>query len=464
MPERGSLRITLPYFAFLRGLVQGLGARALWERYLSHRGDFDARSCRSLVRQLQRELGAVARRQGRPEVAAVLRQAGVFSLLKEAAPLDPRGLASSSVPGPAEPPSSFISASPASSSVGTGAPEAPHRPPEGEGPAKRGASQAAEGSNTQGLPTFDEIRARFDADVFSEAELLELWREEVQAQRKHAPSSAPPGAPGAEAGPAASGGASPAPSQLAVARRARRMMQRLEVLSWLERLHGEPPQPSDPVDAWLEPLLCARLEAAGVFTFQGLFDLAGRIGFNWHAAVPRLGALGAHSLVSWLQSHEGSLGPFPAHALVKQSELDLDVKESANKGVMLPWESLGKEGAGADLLRSCGALEDYLCAEAWLESVRESPNTFRAYRRETERLFLWCLLTKGKAPSQVGGEVPLAYLDFLAAPPPAWCAPRRTPRWSPAWRPLEGPLSGASIRVARQVATSLFSALSGSGR
>lgn len=445
MPEQSPLRITLPYFAFLRGLVQGLKARPLWERYLTDRGEFDVRVCRGLVRQLQRELGAIARRQGRPEVAAVLRQAGVFSLLGQAAQLDSSALDSSGssanaqAPSPAEPPL-----------PGDHSAEPPQIRP-------RQAGSTAAPTSEGGLPTLDEIRARYDPDVFSEAELVEIWREEAQAQLKRAPSPSGTSA----AGDAALGGQASAPSQLPVARRARRMAQRLEALSWLERLYAEPPQPGDPTEAWLEPLLCRRLAAAGVSSLQDLFELANRIGFNWHATVPRLGPQGARTLVAWLQTHEATLGPFPAHALVRQSELDLDVKQLANKGVVLPWELLSQPGAGEDLLSRFEACEAYRAADEWLQSLQSSPNTFRAYRRETERFFLWCLLAKGAGPHALSGDWADDYVAFLVDPPGDWCAPRRTPRWSPAWRPLEGPLSGASVRVARQVVSSLLAAIKG---
>jgi site-specific recombinase XerD len=62
------------HFRFLSGVVQGLDARALWDRYLFAHGAADLRRIRSVTIQLFDEVGALARRAGRPEVAVLLRR------------------------------------------------------------------------------------------------------------------------------------------------------------------------------------------------------------------------------------------------------------------------------------------------------------------------------------------------------------------------------------------------------
>lgn len=69
-----SARLTREHFRFLSGVVQGLDARALWDRYLFALGPADLRRIRSVTVALHDQLGALARRAGRPAVADLLRR------------------------------------------------------------------------------------------------------------------------------------------------------------------------------------------------------------------------------------------------------------------------------------------------------------------------------------------------------------------------------------------------------
>ncbi|MDO9314630.1 MAG: phage integrase family protein [Burkholderiaceae bacterium] len=68
------MRLTREHFRFLSGAVQGLDLHALWDRYLYALGAADLRRIRSVTALLHDELGALARRAGRPEIAALLRR------------------------------------------------------------------------------------------------------------------------------------------------------------------------------------------------------------------------------------------------------------------------------------------------------------------------------------------------------------------------------------------------------
>ena len=72
-PAKGG-RLTREHFRFVSGVLQGLDARALWERYLFAHGAADLRRIRSASALLLDELGTLARRSGRPEIAALLRR------------------------------------------------------------------------------------------------------------------------------------------------------------------------------------------------------------------------------------------------------------------------------------------------------------------------------------------------------------------------------------------------------
>src|SRR5262245_36442514 len=62
------------HFAFMRGWCQGLELKALWEQYLTHLGEHDERRTKTFLRDLQTELGAVAKRRGNPNLAGLLRR------------------------------------------------------------------------------------------------------------------------------------------------------------------------------------------------------------------------------------------------------------------------------------------------------------------------------------------------------------------------------------------------------
>lgn len=107
------------------------------------------------------------------------------------------------------------------------------------------------------------------------------------------------------------------------------------------------------------------------------------------------------------------------------------------------------------------ARDDRSAVLAWLARYADSPATLASYRKETERLLLWCLLQRGSALSDLTHEDLLVYQRFLADPQPAalWVmAPgQKPPRNSPAWRPFGGPLSPQSVRQAQSIINSLFS-------
>jgi site-specific recombinase XerD len=94
----------------------------------------------------------------------------------------------------------------------------------------------------------------------------------------------------------------------------------------------------------------------------------------------------------------------------------------------------------------------------WLGTLS---HTQRAYRKEGERFLLWAVIERGKALSSMTAEDCGAYREFLADPLPKarWCAQRNRERWSPLWRPFEGPLSPAAQRHAVTILKSLYAYL-----
>ena len=106
------------------------------------------------------------------------------------------------------------------------------------------------------------------------------------------------------------------------------------------------------------------------------------------------------------------------------------------------------------------AIDDRSAVLAWLARFTDSPATLASYRKESERLLLWCVLQQRRALSDLTHEDLLLYQRFLARPEPTerWVmAPgAKQPRNSPLWRPFAGPLSASSQRQALSILNGLF--------
>jgi len=113
------------------------------------------------------------------------------------------------------------------------------------------------------------------------------------------------------------------------------------------------------------------------------------------------------------------------------------------------------------------AKDDRAAVLAWLARFTDSPATFASYRKESERLLLWCLHQHRKALSDLAHEDLLVYQHFLKNPQPAdvWVmAPGKKPgRDSLDWRPFAGPLSDSSQRQAMLILNGLFNWLVAAG-
>ncbi len=112
-------------------------------------------------------------------------------------------------------------------------------------------------------------------------------------------------------------------------------------------------------------------------------------------------------------------------------------------------------------LQQIAANDDRAAVLAWLALYVDSPATLASYRKEAERLLLWCLLQRRCALSDLTHEDLLVFERFLADPQPAkmWVmAPGMKPsRSSPSWRPFAGPLRPASQKQAMTIINGLFS-------
>lgn len=114
-----------------------------------------------------------------------------------------------------------------------------------------------------------------------------------------------------------------------------------------------------------------------------------------------------------------------------------------------------------DLPSQIDASDDIEAVNTWLGEFKDSPHTFRAYRKEAERFINWSLIEAKKSLSAIRKSDLDAYQHFLGDPPPSWCSPRNTRRGSAAWRPFEGKLSKISQAHAMGVITAMLDYLVG---
>ncbi len=135
--------------------------------------------------------------------------------------------------------------------------------------------------------------------------------------------------------------------------------------------------------------------------------------------------------------------------------------------LVLPAALDGRSGANrapADAIKQIAAETDLEAVQAWLTEFHDSPNTFRNYRKEIERLLLWSFRELRKPLSALMREDLARYEAFLEDPQPrdVWCGPRQ-PRDNHAWRPFEGPLTAASRRQVLVILNSMLSYLVAAG-
>jgi len=97
---------------------------------------------------------------------------------------------------------------------------------------------------------------------------------------------------------------------------------------------------------------------------------------------------------------------------------------------------------------------------SWLNEFIDSPQTYRNYRKEAERLLLWSLIEREKPFSSLNRDDFLAYEHFISDPQPKsrWCGPR-VARNKETWKPFIGSLKASSQHQALIICQALLSYL-----
>jgi hypothetical protein len=242
------------------------------------------------------------------------------------------------------------------------------------------------------------------------------------------------------------------------------MTRRVDALSSIEQLGQGRPLPSHQVSLWFGPSLARRLTAAGIRTIADVTELANRKGSGWWRHVPRIGRHSAEIIVRWLgtQAAQTTLKVSP-HVLASPHIVDRKALYplSLGRGMAfpVPLELMRAPESSAPWAIMLG--EELKIVREWVAARASSPNTWKSYRRESERFLLWAA-AEGKPLRAISAEDLDAYRMFLANPEPStfWCGPAG-PRDKAHWRPFEGALRTSSCEAAMRVINGLLRALHG---
>lgn len=125
----------------------------------------------------------------------------------------------------------------------------------------------------------------------------------------------------------------------------------------------------------------------------------------------------------------------------------------------VPEELSGQFGTNRVAGTKIAATDDLAAVRAWYERFKDSPRTLDAYRREAERLILWCLVDAKKPLSSLTHEDFLRYQEFLTNPKPEalWIGKTKLPRTHNGWKPFYKPLDARSVTHAMGIINNLMS-------
>lgn len=105
------------------------------------------------------------------------------------------------------------------------------------------------------------------------------------------------------------------------------------------------------------------------------------------------------------------------------------------------------------------ASTDIEAVQRWLKEYRESPQTYRAYEKESLRLLLWCEYVVKKNLKDLTRDDVDDFFVFMASPPIEWVFAPSVPRCDERWRPFRKPITQKGLGHSKVILDGLFSYL-----
>lgn len=318
------------------------------------------------------------------------------------------------------------------------------------------------GSPVRDIPTLEDFAAQFDADLYTEAELIDLFQEQYGAL-------ASPSAPAAKT----------SARELAIKRK-------LAILEMLGPRVVVQLDADSAIAVWIREPLAQQLAervAPAPPTLSELVRWINRQNRWWYRDIPHLGRDRAERIVVWLAEqcerigvaldarvtrHVRALAAADALLTVRAPacRLAAPADQGGAAGDIVPLEQvrwpaplLGENGVyRATSPNTLGAHDDRAAVAEWLHKHLDgkSEATGSVYRRAIERLVLWALFERRCPLSSLASRDFVQFREFLYEPPPHWCGKRRVLKYSQDWRPLRGPLSEVAVQQILRVVKAMY--------
>lgn len=222
------------------------------------------------------------------------------------------------------------------------------------------------------------------------------------------------------------------------------------------------PAPADPLTMWFRGAIAARLKDEGCKTLMDIVTMINRRGYHWYRPIIRIGAGKAKAITSWLMKHESIAKHLDPDALCApqpvsgQVQLDPGNAPIPLDRATLPFYLDGSQGENRSRLPCTVAITNDIDAlTAYILKFDRNQSTARSFRKEIERLILWCVLKNSSAMSDLNKDDCRKFVEFLRKPPETWMGPKK-PRTSKYWRPFTGSPSDSSIRYTLQTVRTFF--------
>lgn len=301
-------------------------------------------------------------------------------------------------------------------------------------------------------PSLEEFASRFDEDMFSEAELMEMYEEEYPQQ-----AALPLEGDTVAALPEPKVPVRPHPSDQSFGEKVR---LRLQAIDWLDSRLGVRPDRDHPVEQWIRLNTAQRqaLNKAGVLSLGNLVDWMALRGDGWFSALPGYGVHRASSLQLWLANSQiepaqGLKNPSPATGQTLPARAAAAEVSPWDPSTKMDWppQLSGANGLHrSDRPNAYGANNDLEAVEAWFKIIQQKADATQiVYRRAIERLIRWALGVRGLPLSSLTMQDLMDFKEFLANPPPSWVQEPKTARNTKDanWRPLRNQLNDKSLEL-----------------